>query len=584
MALQPVHHVSTIAPSHACHTVGIDIAQLGQCVGCQHHVLIHLATPVAADGSAIGLTASCGAVWIGIGHNISCARIYLPVGTERIHPLHLRSTVHVHHQRIALVGVEVVRLDDEDFHAVASRSLDPQLLARAEVNLGLEGVVVVRELGGAFLLGLIAIERIGLTRGAAGEVEVALRVGQRCTGSHIGHLTGNLACGQRQLVDGHIASHIGSEINLAAVLAPSKIFDPIVKTGRDNARCTVLAVIESEFEAVALITRCGLATIGDIASVRAVERGSIPSLISSSDIPCFAPVNAHQPQVGIGRCLGVAVMVGHIAQLTAVGRESEQSVAAGGEQQGLIAGSQVAHHTSVQVTQHQVSHAAIRILRPVTIEQTVGDVCLHTACVLLVAAVDSALCIGTKLGVHLGRESHKASVWRNDAIGHTQLVGGELARLLRLQSISKHLHGRVGSHVEVVDFSPICAPCRSVTILPCDNVGGTSAIVLGNDDATVALKRLQASVACAVDQLLAIGREAHTAHTGDAVNVRNCDGTLLCRCAQAGDGRQSDENGFLHIFVICLVIHVSEMGRVANSFSTRRGTAYRSRSASATQK
>ena len=55
----------------------------------------------------------------------------------------------------------------------------------------------------------------------------------------------------------------------------------------------------------------------------------------------------------------------------------------------------------------------------------------------------------------------------------------------------------------------------------------------------VALEGLQTGVAHTVHELLGIGRQAYATHTGDAIDIRDDHGTLLCHCAQAGDGRQS---------------------------------------------
>ena len=478
VTLQPVHHVTTVAPSHACHAVGVNVAQPRQGVGGEHHVLKDLSAPVLGDGGAVSLATTRRAVGVGVCYHITGARIYLPVGTERVHPLHLRPAVYVHHQRVTLVGVKVVRLDDEDFHAVARSSLDPQFLRGAEVYFGFQSVVVVGELGGAILFHFVTIECVGFASGAAGKEEITLRVGDGSAGGDIGHLADDLASGKSQFVDGHISTHIGCEINLAAITTPGKVLDPVIKGWRNDAIRTGLTVVKRKLEAVALIAWGGLATVGDIMPVGTIKWGPIPCLVGTCYVAGLAAIDTHQPQVGIGRCLGMAVMVRHIAQFAAIRREGEQTVTAGGEQQGLCARSEVTHLIGLEVVNHQMRHTAVTILSPVTIEQTVGDVCLNASGVLAVAAGDCVLSVGTKFGVHFCREGHIATARRDDAIGDTQLVVCEQSFLACSKVVIKQLHQAIWSLVKIVDFAAIGIPHGAIAVFASDDVGGSRAIDL----------------------------------------------------------------------------------------------------------
>ncbi len=84
---------------------------------------MHLAAPIFRDGIGVFLSVPDGAVRIGESHDIARGWIHLPISTEAVSPLVLRSAMYVENQGILFLFAEAMRFDDKrvDFFAVHAR-------------------------------------------------------------------------------------------------------------------------------------------------------------------------------------------------------------------------------------------------------------------------------------------------------------------------------------------------------------------------------------------------------------------------------------------------------------------------------
>ena len=141
MSLQPVHHVTAIRPSHRSHPGRINIFQGCQFIGNLHYILEYFSAPVTGNGTCESLTISRRAMRVRISHHITGSRINLPVATERIHPLHLWSAMHIDDKRIFLAGIKVVWLHDKYLYLVTTSTLYPDALRWTDIHLILQLLV-----------------------------------------------------------------------------------------------------------------------------------------------------------------------------------------------------------------------------------------------------------------------------------------------------------------------------------------------------------------------------------------------------------------------------------------------------------
>ena len=127
---------------------------------------------------------------IRISHHIACAGVNLPVGTVRVHPLHLWSAMHIDDKRILLRRVEVVGFHNEHLYRVALGALHPHSLAGANVYGLLERIVVMGYL--SFLATVKLINGSGLAGGAVSVNKTAMAVGIEAANGLAGNELGYL--------------------------------------------------------------------------------------------------------------------------------------------------------------------------------------------------------------------------------------------------------------------------------------------------------------------------------------------------------------------------------------------------------
>ena len=266
--MEPIHEIAAIAPSHSAHAVGIHIGEFGECFGHLYHIFIGFATPIAGNAGGEFLSVAGGAVWVGIRHHISCTGIHLPIGAERVHPLHLRSAVHIHHERIFFVGVEIVRLHHPHFYHSAIGTFHPHGFRRSDIHFLFQCLVEEGELLFRLAADFAAIECGGLSGGRVGVVEIAVGAYAEIRHGAVGEHFGVLAGGNIHLKDGHQTVFLHPEIDAFAVGSPHKIVvHPIVDIFGEHGFFAGGTVVERQAEAVALMTGHFLKAIGNVAAV-----------------------------------------------------------------------------------------------------------------------------------------------------------------------------------------------------------------------------------------------------------------------------------------------------------------------------
>src|SRR5213076_2728143 len=79
--------------------------------------------------------------------DITGTRVDLPVASEGVGPLRLRTAMHVENNRILLARIKAMRLDQKHLNLRAARALDPHGFRGANVYFARNGIVNVSEAG-----------------------------------------------------------------------------------------------------------------------------------------------------------------------------------------------------------------------------------------------------------------------------------------------------------------------------------------------------------------------------------------------------------------------------------------------------
>ena len=433
MALQPVHEIAAIAPSHGTHAVLVDIREFGQGLRDGQHVLVGLAAPVLGDGTREVLSVARRSVRVGISHDVSRSGIHLPVSSVGVHPLHLRTTMDVDDERVFLVGVEVVRLDDEHVDGVATSSHHPHLLRGTDIDLLGKLLVVEGDLLFSTLALVCFVEVHGLARRGVGVVDVALAVEVETLDGSLCDDWFPLARLEVEFVERLISTLLCEEINILGVGAPFEVVHPVVELLCQDPLLSCRPVVEGKTEAVALIAGHGLEAVGDVVSVGRIERLSVPCRVLLGQTFCLSSRNGDRPEVAVGRCLLVAVPIRGEADLLAVGREGEESRASVGREDGRMP--RARRHVRVglvlQVADDDVLEASVLILRPMAEEQAVGDMGVNRSLLFPALALQVGLGVRTQVGIDRSREGHIASVGRYQGVAYPHGEVGQLGGLAR---------------------------------------------------------------------------------------------------------------------------------------------------------
>ena len=147
VAVEPVHHVATVARARGGHARRVDVGLLFEVREAGHQVLVGLAAPVARD--LVGEFLAEAGRTAGIGHRDHIAaggpHLRVPAGGPRIQERALRSAVHPEDERILFRCVEPRRLQDPQLYRRATRATDRDRFGWRERELREERGVGVRD-------------------------------------------------------------------------------------------------------------------------------------------------------------------------------------------------------------------------------------------------------------------------------------------------------------------------------------------------------------------------------------------------------------------------------------------------------
>ncbi len=112
------------------------------------------------------------------------------------------------------------------------------------------------------------------------------------------------------------------EVDSLRIRRPGQILDPAVEAGKQFANLLILAVVEHEAEAVALISRARLRTEGDVLAIGRIARCEIAAWAGrDADGPGVGIAQAQRENVAVGAESGDRIRVPFEGDLLAVRRE-----------------------------------------------------------------------------------------------------------------------------------------------------------------------------------------------------------------------------------------------------------------------
>ena len=246
--------------------------------------------------------------------------------------------------------------------------------------------------------------------------------------------------------------HVGREEDPGAVLRELEVAHVVVERGREVALRSGRAVPQDDPEPVGLVAGRELAREGEEAAVRGVARGAVEALVRRREVPRGGERrrvarDRDGPDVRVRRERRVRVAVRGERELLPVRREIEAAAPSHGEGRRVeVAGRQVADRLARvglgEVEEEDVRPRAVLPVRPVAVEEGVGEVRLDLVRLPRVGGLLVAGGVGAAGGDDVGGEDDEAAVLREPRASRFRRGTSSSARPRRRRAAGRRAAGR----------------------------------------------------------------------------------------------------------------------------------------------
>ena len=307
-------------------------------------------------------------------------------------------------------------LDDEDFNFRSIGSLHPRALGGTEIYFIGHFVVEMRQAlrRRGFVVSQVHRKNFNWVADGTPGVEdtaVVMREFERVDGPVHQHLL-NGAGVEGHAEDGIVAFDGSGKVEGFRVRGPLERVDPIAEGLGEHARCAAGAIIDGQTKEVRFIAGLLLQLIGNVFSVRRVFRMTVEGGIRSGDVARrLITSERDDPHVAVCGRSEIAVMIRVEGEFCAIWREIVLQGSAQLERRRIeVTWRQVAHRTAGSVGQQDVGTLTVFPLRPVAVEQRIGQMSVERALAPALVELFVTGIVGAAFRIDVARKRDPSSV------------------------------------------------------------------------------------------------------------------------------------------------------------------------------